>query len=65
MPEKILYLLGAGASANILPLAKNRYNKTGKISKPGLIEEIKTFDLKRLFLDYNLETDLAEMVKTI
>jgi len=65
MSEKILYILGAGASANVLPLAKNIFYDNGEIRKPGLVEEIKTFDVKSWFLDYNLDSDLSKLVQTI
>ena len=65
MAEKILYMLGAGASANGLPLAKNIYYDNGEIRKLGLVEEIKTFDVKSWFLDYNLDSNLSKLVETI
>src|ERR1700738_2610335 len=39
MSKKITYMLGAGASANALPLIKNSSDKL----KPGLPQELKTF----------------------
>ena len=65
MAEKILYILGAGASATILPLARNIYDNNGNISKPGLVEEIRTFDIKSSFIEYNLKPEILQMVQII
>jgi hypothetical protein len=46
MSEKILYYLGAGASANALPLAKSIWDKSTPPKKiiSGLADELETFD---------------------
>lgn len=63
MPERILYILGAGASANALPLAKNFCDESGNIKKPGLAKELRDFELEKYFLDYRVEPWPVDLVK--
>lgn len=51
MAEKILYILGAGASANALPLAKTALDKeTGDILIDGLASALNKVNLDKIFL---------------
>lgn len=58
MAEKLLYILGAGASANILPLAKSVWNSNDYVSPnipkiPGLAYNLKNIDLNKVFDSLN------------
>jgi hypothetical protein len=65
MPEKILYILGAGASSQALPLAKDIVSREGNILKPGLIKELKDLDLKTNFLDYRSDDNVYKLIPEI
>jgi hypothetical protein len=52
MREKILYYLGAGASANVLPLARSVYSSNDHSKPPlipGLLYELKNFKFETIF----------------
>jgi hypothetical protein len=59
MAEKILYYLGAGASANALPLARTIHNSTLPPHKqvPGLAQELSRFDFDHVFKDVRNQED--------
>lgn len=53
MSEKILYMLGAGASAKAFPLARSIYNHHNEIKVPGLAYELRDFNFDHYFSDLN------------
>ena len=64
MKEKILYLIGAGASCISLPLARTLFDEDNKIKIPGLAQELRTFDLSEFYKDYRVD-DLYEIIPKI
>ena len=48
MPEKILYILGAGASCKALPLAKNVYDEDRNIKTEGLLSALSNIGFDRV-----------------
>jgi hypothetical protein len=57
MTEKILYILGAGASAQELPLARSVWGTSDGLNPeiPGLAHALKTIDVENIFTDFQDE----------
>jgi hypothetical protein len=63
--EKILYLLGAGASAKVLPLARSVDDTNGNLLTPGLAHALRGINFNALFPreENNLKHFLLEVQK--
>ncbi len=70
MVEKILYFLGAGASAQVLPLAKSVGQRDSPPEIPGLSHDLKNINLNSIIVrltdkKYKISIDNIEIALTI
>lgn len=66
MPEKILYILGAGASVNALPLARSVWNNIDQSQPviPGLLYELENINMNNLLQLLN-QKDYGVMIEKL
>lgn len=64
MSEKILYVIGAGASAKVLPLARSFFGSDGELVIPGLAHELFNFNFDHYFTDLK-EPDNIKFIKKL